>query len=201
MTDKLLPKKTYSARDLASFKLPGFPTAKKAWHAYARRLNWESVFIPDSGRGCKNGLREEFVPPEDVQLVIDALIPNVDRNPELKVMQQKELYKAYEETFQYDEFKVYRDNVVKLNAKPKMWLEDIVNYFVSLPEQEQEKISIYSKDLYDKVTNLEKRKQLNVTISGIVEVPVPDNRGNANESIKFKSQRRQNFKHSKLYKR
>lgn len=86
-------------------------------------------------------------------------------------------------TVQYEGLKVYQDNVVKLNARPKLWLEEIINYFVSLPEDEQQKIRTYSKDLYEKVKNYDQRKKVNITISGLVEIPMTDDDdGNSNES-------------------
>jgi hypothetical protein len=70
---------TFTAQELASFGLPGFPRTRKNWYELLRRQEWEYIETP--GRGPK-GIRREYKPPADVQSLIDehtkrltALVP------------------------------------------------------------------------------------------------------------------------------
>lgn len=59
----------YSAEELAQFKLPGYPVSRKGWYDRARREHWEVREEPGKGPG---GIRQTFVPPPEVQTLIDA---------------------------------------------------------------------------------------------------------------------------------
>lgn len=59
----------YGAEELAQFKLPGYPVSRKGWYDRARRDNWDIREEPGKGRG---GVRQIFIPPPDVQALIDA---------------------------------------------------------------------------------------------------------------------------------
>lgn len=162
----------YSAHDLAKLGkqlIGGLPTSAPGCTGRAKSENWESREV--KGKGGKGGKRTEYKPPQAVLNAIKAYTPAESRPAQ----------GVQEEALQYDSLKVFADNVVKLNAKPKRWLEEIVNHFVSLPEQEQEKIRTYSQDLYAKVSNQGKPRSLNVTISGLVETPLSNGEVGTNE--------------------
>ena len=150
----------FSAAELARFgknsvaRLPGTSVGCKE---RATREAWPTRKV--KGKGGPGGVKTVYQPPTAVLKAIGIYLSSPA---------------GFEDSVQYDTLKVYNETVVKLNARPKGWLEDIVNHFVSLPEKEQEKIAVYSQDLYEKVTRNEQRKQVKVTISGIVELPLPD---------------------------
>lgn len=164
-------KEWFSAYELADFGKAGIgklPRSAPGCTGRAITQQWEYREV--KGKGGKGGVRTEYKPPQDTLNDIQRYL-------------SKSKHQVNQETVQYETLKVYQDNVVKLNAKPKMWLEEIINYFVSLPEEEQQKINTYSKDLYEKVKNYDQRKKVKITISGLVEVPLSeDEDGNDNES-------------------
>lgn len=59
----------FTAEELASLKLPGYPTSRKGWYERARRENWEIREEPGKGPG---GVRQLFVPPAKVRELIDT---------------------------------------------------------------------------------------------------------------------------------
>lgn len=164
-------KEWFSAAELEEFGKEGvadLPRSSPGCTLRATNEEWESREV--KGKGGRGGVKTEYKPPLDILNNIKRYLSNSK-------------HQVNQETVQYETLKVYQDNVVKLNAKPKMWLEEIINYFVSLPEEEQQKINTYSKDLYEKVKNYDQRKKVKITISGLVEVPLSeDEDGNDNES-------------------
>lgn len=67
---KLLPKKSFSAYELAALKLPGFPGTAKGWYQFVVRENWKEVEVVGSGRGRKGGVWREFIPPDGVLALV-----------------------------------------------------------------------------------------------------------------------------------
>ena len=99
MTDELLPKKSYTALELAALNLPGMPTTKKGWYALLMRENWEVVTTVEGGRGNKSGIKRTFVPPDNIQAIIDVLNESSDYLiHEKKVMQQRAPYSNHKLT-------------------------------------------------------------------------------------------------------
>ncbi len=62
---------TYTAIELAELRLPGFPTSRKNWYELVAREQWDVVEKPGKGPG---GVRREYIPPPEVQLMIDAVL-------------------------------------------------------------------------------------------------------------------------------
>lgn len=62
--------KSYSARELAEMNLPNMPTSPKGWYDLVARDKWEVVLVSGKGRGCKGGVRREFVPPPAIAALI-----------------------------------------------------------------------------------------------------------------------------------
>lgn len=62
---------TYTAIELAELRLPGFPASRKNWYELVAREQWQVVEKPGKGPG---GLRREYVPPPEVQAMIDAVL-------------------------------------------------------------------------------------------------------------------------------
>lgn len=75
-----LPKKSYSAYELADMKLPGFPHTAKGWYQFVTREKWPSVEAVASGRGRKGGVRMEFYPTPEVIELIEKLQSSDDKN-------------------------------------------------------------------------------------------------------------------------
>ena len=59
----------YSAKELAQFKLPGYPISRKGWYDRARRENWKIREEPGKGPG---GMRQIFIPPPEIGALIEA---------------------------------------------------------------------------------------------------------------------------------
>jgi len=62
---------TYTAIELAELRLPGFPASRKNWYELVAREQWRVVEKPGKGPG---GLRREYVPPAEVQAMIEAVL-------------------------------------------------------------------------------------------------------------------------------
>jgi hypothetical protein len=73
LSEELLPPKSYSAYELAALRLPGKPTTAKGWYQLVEREKWLEVKATGSGRGRKDGLRREFIPPDDIRQLIKAV--------------------------------------------------------------------------------------------------------------------------------
>ncbi len=62
---------TYTAIELAELRLPGFPASRKNWYELVAREQWAVIEKPGKGPG---GVRREYVPPPEVQAMIDAVL-------------------------------------------------------------------------------------------------------------------------------
>jgi hypothetical protein len=69
MGETVTGRNSYTATELAEFCLPGFPTSRKNWYRRLRKDAWS--FIERRGNG-PGGVVREFIPPPDVQALIDA---------------------------------------------------------------------------------------------------------------------------------
>lgn len=58
----------YACAELAAMKLPGYPTTKKGWYALVQRDAWEFHDVP--GKGGKDGIRREYLPPAKIARLI-----------------------------------------------------------------------------------------------------------------------------------
>ena len=61
---------TYTTKQLAMLKMPGYPGTPQGWDKLVKTQNWP--FIETSGRG-RGGVRREYSPPPSVQTLIDSL--------------------------------------------------------------------------------------------------------------------------------
>lgn len=68
MTTTVTHRNSYTAAELAAFRLPGFPTARKNWYLLAAKNGWEVIARPGRGPG---GVTRTFVPPPEVQALIN----------------------------------------------------------------------------------------------------------------------------------
>lgn len=60
----------YTTRELAELGLPGFPRTSQGWDTRVKAEAWE--FIEVTGARGRGGVRREFIPPADLQAIIDA---------------------------------------------------------------------------------------------------------------------------------
>jgi len=61
----------FSARDLASFGLPGYPKTERGWTRLVEREHWPHKTV--KGKGGPGGIRREYQPPTHVMELIEAL--------------------------------------------------------------------------------------------------------------------------------
>lgn len=61
---------SFTTRELAAMKLPGYPGTSQGWDKLVRVRGWP--FIESHGRG-RGGVRREFMPPEEVLKLIEAV--------------------------------------------------------------------------------------------------------------------------------
>jgi hypothetical protein len=69
MTENVTLRNTYTVSELAGFCLPGLPKSRKNWYARLRKDPWPFIERPGNGPG---GIVRAFIPPPDVQAMIDA---------------------------------------------------------------------------------------------------------------------------------
>jgi hypothetical protein len=69
MTENVTLRNTYTVSELARFCLPGLPKSRKNWYARLRKDPWPFIERPGNGPG---GIVKAFIPPPDVQAMIDA---------------------------------------------------------------------------------------------------------------------------------
>ncbi len=60
---------SYSVRELAGMGLPNYPGTERAWLDRVKNENWVYVEFKGQGRG---GIRREYTPPPEVQVLIEA---------------------------------------------------------------------------------------------------------------------------------
>jgi len=71
MTENVTLRNTYTVSELAGFRLPGLPKSRKNWYVRLRKDPWPFIERPGNGPG---GIVRAFIPPPDVQALIDARI-------------------------------------------------------------------------------------------------------------------------------
>ena len=70
MTENVTLRNSYTVAELAGFGLPGLPKSRKNWYVRLRKDPWPFIERPGNGPG---GIVKAFIPPPDVQALIDAM--------------------------------------------------------------------------------------------------------------------------------
>lgn len=70
--------RAFSAFELANLKLPRYPTTPKGWYSVVKNEGWGVREEPGKGPG---GMRRTFVPPPEVQALIDARLNDESTRP------------------------------------------------------------------------------------------------------------------------
>lgn len=82
MGETVTGRNSYTATELAEFCLPGFPTSRKNWYQRLRKEKWG--FIERRGNG-PGGVVRAYIPPPDVQALIDAKLQDAEVAAEERV--------------------------------------------------------------------------------------------------------------------